>query len=116
MRKILACFVFSTLVIQSSFAGTKGVLQLKAVVASTLNVKVRGEQVNDSKSRILFKTKSNQQYSNKIELQGHQQIGLKTKLKELAGSLGKKDYEILIDHLKSEQRIYDPVYIKISAN
>ncbi len=117
--KKLVLFSFFLLSTSHANAETRGMLFLRAYVASSVTTTVTESKISSSKSLWLFSSQMNSRYpaeSQKFEVEGLDQAGLESHIKKIVGNDRTIQYEVLINHLKNSATVDRPIFLKISAN
>ncbi|MDD4973744.1 MAG: hypothetical protein PHY93_05305 [Bacteriovorax sp.] len=121
MRKSLF-FVFLFLIQSLSLelkAESRAVLFLRAYVPASISTKVNESRLSATQSLWLISSLTNSRYpseSQKIEVEGLDQVGIEAHIKKVVGVDRTIQYEVLINRLKSSMPVNKPIFLKISAN
>jgi hypothetical protein len=100
-------------------AESRGSLFLRAYVPPSVTTSIKESKLSSTKSLWLFSSVMNSQYiseGQKFEVEGLDQEGLESEVKEIVGKDRTIQYEVLINRLKSKTPNNKPIFLKISAN
>lgn len=115
-----AVLLFSAfLLINAAIAGSRGSLVLRAQVGLSVNTIITTTELSSTKSVWVFSSQINSKYmleSQKFEIEGLDQTGVESHLKQVTGNDRIIQYELLVKHLSENQVQKKPIFLKISAN
>jgi hypothetical protein len=95
-------------------------LMLRGYVLPSINTKIVQTELSASKSLVTFSSQINSKFTHegqKFEVEGLDQAGMESHIKQIEGHDRTIQYELLINHLKASLMTKGkPIFLKISAN
>lgn len=118
--RLLLIVLSSMIITNLAFSADRENLMLRGYVLPSINTKIVQTELSPSKSLVTFSSQINSKFSRegqKFEVEGLDQAGMESHIKEIEGIDRTIQYELLINRLKTSMKTNGkPIFLKISAN
>jgi hypothetical protein len=119
VASIIISFI-ALMITNLSIAADRENLMLRGYVPPSFNTKIVQAELSPSQSLVTFFSQINSKFvreGQKFEVEGLDQAGMESHIKQIEGKDRTIQYELLINHLKASNLSKGkPIFLKISAN